>query len=231
MARGVFILLDENSEDCATKRRMRHLAIAILVLAASGWIAVPIADTRDSGDYSAVGHNRVSLEFSVSTKRKGTLLSSGLVLAGAAESEDTYRVLGLAEAIVLEIPFKDLTTLLVLKDGAASTQNLDMDAQYRAWVGDSDHPRMLEYPVAQGIFQTMKGIADTGFIVAAGSREDTYHRWAVDLARRLTGPLLTCEAVLAEAAYHLGSSAYVLSLVEDTSCCRWRLIFPKTFLS
>ena len=77
----------------------------------------------------------------------------------------------------------------------------------------------------------MKGIADTGFIVAAGSREDTYHRWAVDLARRLTGPLLTCEAVLAEAAYHLGSSAYVLSLVEDTSCCRWRLIFPKTFLS
>jgi hypothetical protein len=70
------------------------------------------------------------------------------VLAGAAESEDTYRVLGLAEAIVLEIPFKDLTTLLVLKDGAASTQNLDMDAQYRAWVGDSDHPRMLEYPVA-----------------------------------------------------------------------------------
>jgi hypothetical protein len=39
--------------------------------------------------------------------------------------------------------------------------------------------------------------------------------WAVDLARRLTGPLLTCEAVLAETAYHLGSSAYVLSLVED----------------
>jgi hypothetical protein len=34
MARDVFILLDENSEDCATKRRMRHLAIAILVLAA-----------------------------------------------------------------------------------------------------------------------------------------------------------------------------------------------------
>jgi hypothetical protein len=114
-----------------------------------GWIAVPIADTRDSGDYSAVGHNRVSLEFSVSTKGKGTLLSSGLVLAGAAENEDTYRVLGLAEAIVLEIPFKDLTTLrVVVKDGAASTQNLDMDAQYRAWVGDSDHPRMLEYPVA-----------------------------------------------------------------------------------
>ena len=61
----------------------------------------------------------------------------------------------------------------------------------------------------------MKGIADTGFIVAAGSREDTYHRWAVDVARGLTEPLLTCEAVLAESAFHLGSSSYVLSLVED----------------
>jgi hypothetical protein len=37
----------------------------------------------------------------------------------------------------------------------------------------------------------------------------------VDLSRGLTEPLLTCEAVLAEAAYHLGSSFYVLSLVED----------------
>jgi uncharacterized protein len=61
----------------------------------------------------------------------------------------------------------------------------------------------------------MKGIADTGFIVAAGSREDSHHRWAVDLARSLTEPLLTCEAVLAEAAFHLRSSLYVLSLVED----------------
>jgi predicted nucleic acid-binding protein len=61
----------------------------------------------------------------------------------------------------------------------------------------------------------MKGIADTGFIVAAGSREDTYHRWAVNLAHGLTEPLLTCEAVLAESAFHLGSSSYVLSLLED----------------
>jgi len=61
----------------------------------------------------------------------------------------------------------------------------------------------------------MKGIADTGFIVAAASREDTYHRWAVKLAHGLTEPLLTCEAVLAESAFHLGSSSYVLSLLED----------------
>jgi predicted nucleic acid-binding protein len=61
----------------------------------------------------------------------------------------------------------------------------------------------------------MKGIADTGFVVAFGNRSDTHHLWALDLARTITEPLLTCEAVLAEAAFHLGSSAYVLSLVQD----------------
>ncbi|MGA8152031.1 MAG: hypothetical protein WB952_13850 [Terriglobales bacterium] len=61
----------------------------------------------------------------------------------------------------------------------------------------------------------MKGIADTGFIVAFGNRGDTYHAWALDLARTLTEPLLTCEPVLAEAAFHLGSSLYVLSLLQD----------------
>ena len=61
----------------------------------------------------------------------------------------------------------------------------------------------------------MKGIADTGFIVAFGNRGDSHHLWAVDLARTITEPLLTCEAVLAEAAFHVGSSAYVLSLVQD----------------
>jgi predicted nucleic acid-binding protein len=61
----------------------------------------------------------------------------------------------------------------------------------------------------------MKGIADTGFIVAAGRRNDRYHAWAVGLAKTLTEPLLTCESVLSEAAFHLGSSSYVLSLVQD----------------
>ena len=61
----------------------------------------------------------------------------------------------------------------------------------------------------------MKGIPDTGFIVAFGNRTDRHHTWAVDLAKTLTEPLLTCEAVLAEAAFHLGSSAYVLSLLQD----------------
>ncbi len=61
----------------------------------------------------------------------------------------------------------------------------------------------------------MKGVADTGFIVAFGNRGDRHHAWAVEVASGLTEPLLTCEAVLAEAAFHLGSSAYVLTLVEE----------------
>lgn len=60
----------------------------------------------------------------------------------------------------------------------------------------------------------MKAIADTGFIVAFGNRGDRHHRWAINLANGITEPLLTCEAVLAESAFHLGSSAYVLSLVR-----------------
>jgi predicted nucleic acid-binding protein len=61
----------------------------------------------------------------------------------------------------------------------------------------------------------MKAIADTGLIVAFGNRTDRFHLWAVDVAKTITEPLLTCEAVLAEAAFHLRSVSYVLSLVED----------------
>lgn len=61
----------------------------------------------------------------------------------------------------------------------------------------------------------MKGIADTGFVIAFASRTDRWHAWALEIARGVTEPLLTCDAVLAEAAFHLRSSAYVLSLVQD----------------
>ena len=61
----------------------------------------------------------------------------------------------------------------------------------------------------------MKGIADTGFVVAFRNRTDRHHRWAVDLAEEVTEPLLTCESVLSEAAFHLGSSNSALELVED----------------
>lgn len=61
----------------------------------------------------------------------------------------------------------------------------------------------------------MTGIADTGFLVAFANRDDEHHAWAVELARGLTGPLLTCEAVLAESAFHLRDTALVLAMVAD----------------
>jgi predicted nucleic acid-binding protein len=60
----------------------------------------------------------------------------------------------------------------------------------------------------------MKGIADTGFLVAFASREDLHHEWAVELAVHFDEPLLTCEAVLAEAAFHLRNASVVLELVQ-----------------
>lgn len=61
----------------------------------------------------------------------------------------------------------------------------------------------------------MNGIADTGFIVAFGNRNDRHHDWAVEVAGRVALPVLTCESVLAEAAFHLRASGYVLSLVLE----------------
>ncbi len=60
----------------------------------------------------------------------------------------------------------------------------------------------------------MKGITDTGFLVAFGNRNDRYHAWAVELAQQVTEPLLTCDAVLAEAAFHLGDALLVLEFVR-----------------
>lgn len=61
----------------------------------------------------------------------------------------------------------------------------------------------------------MKAIADTGFLVAFANRTDRHHAWALELAGRVTEPLLTCEAVLAEAAFHLGSTSIVLAFVRE----------------
>jgi predicted nucleic acid-binding protein len=61
----------------------------------------------------------------------------------------------------------------------------------------------------------LKAIADTGFLVAFGNRRDSHHAWALEIARRITEPLLTCEAVLAEAAFHLKSAALVLEFVSN----------------
>jgi predicted nucleic acid-binding protein len=61
----------------------------------------------------------------------------------------------------------------------------------------------------------MIGIADTGFLVAFANRGDIHHDWAVGVARQVDDPLLTCEAVLAETAFHLQSVAIVLRMITD----------------
>lgn len=61
----------------------------------------------------------------------------------------------------------------------------------------------------------MKGIADTGFLVAFANRTDAYHGWAMSVAERVTEPLLTCEAVLAETTFHLQNAALVLAMLEE----------------
>ena len=61
----------------------------------------------------------------------------------------------------------------------------------------------------------MKGIADTGFLVAFISENDAYHDWAAGVAAQLDEPLLTCEAVLAETAFHLRNCAVVFQMLKE----------------
>jgi predicted nucleic acid-binding protein len=61
----------------------------------------------------------------------------------------------------------------------------------------------------------VKAIADTGFLVAFANRNDRYHEWATALAERVDEPLLTCEAVVAETAFHLRSVSTVLAMIRD----------------
>jgi predicted nucleic acid-binding protein len=61
----------------------------------------------------------------------------------------------------------------------------------------------------------VRGLADTGFLVAFANRADRHHEWALGIAEQVSEPLKTCEAVLAEAAFHLQSSRLVLAMVHD----------------
>lgn len=61
----------------------------------------------------------------------------------------------------------------------------------------------------------MRGIADTGFLVAFANRRDTYFPGPPPVAAQsVQEPLLTCEAVLAETAFHLQDSALTLKMVK-----------------
>jgi len=61
-------------------------------------------------------------------------------------------------------------------------------------------------------------IADTGIIVAALNKREKYHTWTLEQMRRLTVPVLTCEAVITEACYLMRSEPNgkedVLALIE-----------------
>src|SRR6266849_9379836 len=68
---------------------------------------------------------------------------------------------------------------------------------------------------AERVLSRMKGIADTGFLVAFARQNDIHHEWAVGLASRVADPLLTCEAVLAETAFHLQNVSLVLAMLAE----------------
>ena len=61
-------------------------------------------------------------------------------------------------------------------------------------------------------------ILDTGPLVALLNRGDRHHRWAMDQWAQIVPPLLTCEAVLAEACFLVrrfpGGQVAVLDLVQ-----------------
>jgi predicted nucleic acid-binding protein len=61
----------------------------------------------------------------------------------------------------------------------------------------------------------LRGIADTGFLIAFANARDLHHAWALDIAAQVSEPLLTCEPVLAETAFHLGDAGIVFEMIEE----------------
>jgi hypothetical protein len=55
---------------------------------------------------------------------------------------------------------------------------------------------------APWVFTPVKGIADTGVRVASTNADDAPQLWAAQIAVSVTEPLPTCEAVLAQTAFH-----------------------------
>lgn len=71
----------------------------------------------------------------------------------------------------------------------------------------------------------MTGIADTGFLVAFANRKDRHHDWAVEVASGIDRALLTCDAVLAETAFHLENASLVIAMVQQG------LVLPQFVMS
>lgn len=76
---------------------------------------------------------------------------------------------------------------------------------------------------------TQRFIVDAGPLVALLSERDRYHPWAKSAFARVTPPVLTCEAVLAE-AWHLlrgtahGQAALLELVVADTLVIEFALM-------
>ena len=51
--------------------------------------------------------------------------------------------------------------------------------------------------------------------MAFANTNDKHHQWAAQLAAGVTEPLLTCEAVIAETAFHLESAAVALAMINE----------------
>lgn len=49
-------------------------------------------------------------------------------------------------------------------------------------------------------------IVDSGPLIGWINRRDQWHGWSVSVMEALEPPLVTCESVIAEAAWHLGNS-------------------------
>jgi predicted nucleic acid-binding protein len=63
----------------------------------------------------------------------------------------------------------------------------------------------------------MRAIADTGRLGALARDHDPYHARAAEIGEQIRWPVLTCEAVLAETAFHLQSSKKVLGMLRDNT--------------
>jgi predicted nucleic acid-binding protein len=61
----------------------------------------------------------------------------------------------------------------------------------------------------------MNAIVDTGLLVALARANDQYNSWASEIGSQIQWPALTCEAVLAETAFHLESCEPVLNMLRD----------------
>jgi predicted nucleic acid-binding protein len=69
-------------------------------------------------------------------------------------------------------------------------------------------------------------LADTGALVALLDRRERFHDWAVEQAKQLNPPLLTCEPVLAEVCFLLGGfSAGRAAIRQNLANGTWRLDF------